>query len=477
MFESMNAEQYRALSNEAFQKRFAEVRDLMSADTLPEGVTDEMLFEEAELIKADMERRSKRDAFAGLTYEAPVATKAEVEARSAKAKTAIAGEGAVIDSTHKVEQRKSGFEAVTEGRFTDTIDYRRALAKHIMRQAPMPADYIARARQERAAGDPVAVSFADGYTNVTDPTFPIYGVDGSAALVPIPVSVSDQIVKVRKEYGLIHPKVNESHVPGGLVVPISDLTVDYHWINDKQVSPYQYDGAPETISFTWHELEARFARTMLADALMRDDFKSALADALAEGYGKAMDEAILNGNGTTQPLGLLKDPRFIDQTASAGTGKALVVEASADDLSDWAWWTKLLFNPNFNRLYRGDGEWLIGDSTFGTYLQTLKDEVNRPLVQLNLSSGDNLPSIRGNAITTLPVSLLPDFDLASTGDVVAIFGNFKNYTLNFQSGMPLSTVSWTDHETNTNKTKVLTAVDGKLVDNNGWVVITKKAQG
>lgn len=475
MFESMNAEQYRALSNEAFQKRFAEVRDLMSADTLPEGVTDEMLFAEAELIKADMERRSKRDAFAGLAYEAPAATPAQVEERAAKAKTAIAGEGAVIDSTNKVEKRSS-FKAVSEGRFTDSIDYRRALAKHIMRQAPMPADYIARARQERAAGDPIAVSFADGYTNVADPTFPIYGdANGSGALVPIPVSVSDQIVKVRKEYGLIHPKVNESRIPGGLVVPIADLTVDYHWINDKQVSPYQYDDAPETVYFTYHELEARFARTMLADALMRDDFKALLADALAEGYGKAMDKAILNGNGTTQPLGLLNDPRFIDQTSGAGTGKALVVEASADDLSNWAWWTKLLFNPAFNRLYRGDGEWLIGDSTFGTYIQTLKDEVNRPLVQLNLSSGDNLPSIRGNAITTLPVSLLPDFDAASTGDVIAIFGNLKNYTLNFQPGMPLSTVSWTDHETNTNKTKVLTAVDGKLIDNNGWVVITKKA--
>lgn len=476
MFESMNAAQYRALSNEAFQKRFAEVKDLMNSDTLPEGVTDEMLFEEASLIQADMERRAKRDAFAGLSYDAPKANPAQVEERNAKAKTAIAGEGAVIDSTHKAE-RKSGFEVVSEAPFSNSVEYRRALAKHILRQAPMPAEMIARVRQERAAGDPVAVSFADGYTNVTDPTFPIYGNDGSSALVPIPIAVSDQIVKVRKEYGLIHPKVNESHVPGGLVVPVADLTVDYHWINDKQVSPYQYDSAPETVFFTWHELEARFARTMLADALMRDDFKSLLAEALAEGYGRAMDTAILNGNGTTQPLGLLNDPRFIDQTANAGTGHALVVEASADDLGDWSWWTKLLFNPAFNRLYRGDGEWLIADSTFGTYIQTLKDEVNRPLVQLNLGSGENLPTIRGNAITTLPVSLLPDFDAASAGDVIAIFGNLKNYTLNFQPGMPLSTVSWTDHETNTNKTKVLTAVDGKMIDANGWVVITKKAQG
>ena len=323
-----------------------------------------------------------------------------------------------------------------------------------------------------AAGDPVSVSFADGYTNATDPT---WGEGTVSTAIPVPLTVSDEIVRVRKEYGILHPKVNETYYPGGYAIPVADLSIDYHWINDKQVSPYQYDEEPEVVSFVWHELEARFARTFLAEAIMRDNFKQLLAPALAEGYGRAMDAAILNGNGSTQPLGLLNDPRFIDQTLNAGTGKATVVEATAEDMGDWAWWTKLLFNPAFNRLYRGDGEWLIADSTFGTYIQTLKDEVNRPLVQLNLASGDNLPRIRGTAIDTLPVGLLPDFDAAEVGDVVAIFGNLRNYTLNFQPGMPLTTVSWDDHETNTHKTKVLTAVDGKLVDNNGWVVITKKA--
>lgn len=476
MFESMNAAQYRALSNEAFQKRFAEVKDLMNSDTLPEGVTDEMLFEEASLIQADMERRAKRDAFAGLSYDAPKANPAQVEERNAKAKTAIAGEGAVIDSTHKAE-RKSGFEVVSEAPFSNSVEYRRALAKHVLRQAPMPAEMIARVRQERAAGDPIAVTMADGYTNVTDPTFPVFDGTNANALVPIPVAISDQIVKVRKEYGVLHPKVNETHMPGGVVIPVADLAVDYHWVNDKQVSPYQYDGVPEAVSFTWHELEARFSRTFLADALMRDNFKGLLGEALAEGYGRAMDAAILNGNGTTQPLGLLNDPRFIDQTSGANTGKALVIEATADNLADWTWWTKLLFNPAFNRLYRNDGEWIIGDSTFGTYLQTLRDENERPVIQWDIQSPDAPAKLRGNVINTLPVVLMPDFDTAAAGTVVAIFGNLKNYTLNFQSGMPLSTVSWDDHETNTHKTKVLTAVDGKLVDANGWVVIKKKASG
>ena len=463
-FTSMDAAGYRALNDEAFEKRFAEVKDLMNADTLPEGVTDDMLFDEANLIKADIERRNKRNEFAGMSFEP-----AKVDERNAAAKSVLAGAGNVVDSTQK---RESGFKAVSEARFEESIEYRRALAQHWLHRKEMPNEMVARVRQERAAGDPVAVSFADGYTNATDPT---WGSGVVSTPIPVPMTLSDEIVRVRKEYGILHPMVSETHYPGGYAIPIADLSVDYHWINDKQVSPYQYDDEPGVITFTWHELEARFARTFLAEAIMRDNFKQLLAPALAEGYGRAMDAAILNGNGTTQPLGLLNDPRFMDQTPGAGTGKALVVEATADDLSDWAWWTKLLFNPAFNRLYRGDGQWIIGDSTFGTYIQTLKDEVNRPLVQLNLQSGDNLPRIRGNAIHTVPVALMPDFDAASEGDVIAIFGNLRNYTLNFQPGMPLTTVSWDDHETNTHKTKVLTAVDGKLVDNNGWVVITKGA--
>ena len=464
-FSAMDAAGYRALNDEAFQKRFAEVKDLMNADTLPEGVTDEMLFAEADLIKAENERRAKVNAFSGMKL-----TKAEIEQRNEKATSVLSGEGNVVDSSAKVEQKRSSFKAVSEGRFIESTEYRQALAKHIARIAPMPAEMLT-----RAAGDPVAVSFADGYTNVTDPTFS----NTVSTPIPIPLTMGD-LIESRRESGVLYPLVSHTSYKGGVAYPVRDLTVDFHWITDKQVSPYQYDNDATVVSFTWHELEARFARTNLVNALISDNFKNQLINALADGYGNALDAAIMTGNGSTQPLGITVDTRIIgygDDPSSASyiAPTATMVEASADDLSDWAWWVKLLFDPTFNRLYRNDGTWIIGDSTFGTYIQTLKDEVNRPLVQIDLGSGANLAKIRGNNVVTVPNAILGDFDSATAGDVVAIFGNLKNYALNFQPGMPLSTVSWEDYETNTQKTRVLTAVDGKVIDNHGWLVITKKA--
>ena len=460
MFETFNAAQYRALDDAAFEQRKSQVIELMSAETLPEGVTDEMLYAEADLIEADTQRRNKAVAL----------RKAKVEK--------VVEAAPVVESNKPAEKRESGFKAVSEASFTDSIEYRRALANHIAHVAPMSNDFMAKAvreRQSRAAGDPIAVSFADGYTNVTDPTFA-----QTVSTSPLmPLSISDEIIQERSEAGVLQSKVNVTYFPGGYAVPISDLTVDFHWINDKQVSPYQYDSDIQTVLFGYHQLEARFARTFLVQALLSDNYKQILSPKFTEGYGRAIDSAIIGGTGSTngQPLGILKDPRVMDQTSGAGTGKATVIEASSDDLTDWKFWNKALFKGDFNRLYRTDGEWIIGDSTFGTYLLSLHDEVNRPLVRQDLRNADAMASLFGNTINVMPNTILPDFDTAATGAVIAIFMNPRNYTLNFQPGMPISTVSWDDHETNTHKTKVLTAVDGRVIDNNGIIVITKKAQG
>ena len=457
MFVPFDAAQYRALDADAFERRKNEVVDLMNAEALPEGVTDEVLFAEADIIEAEVSRRNRAN-----------------QLRAANLEAVKAGAGTVIASN---EPKATGeVKMVREGKFVESKDYRIALAKHIARQAPIPQDYIARVRQERSAGDPVSVSFLDGYTNATDPTFS----NTVSTKVPIPLTMGE-LFQTRRESGLLVPLVSETNYQGGVAYPFRELTVDFHWINDKQVSPYQSDNDATVISFTWHELEARFARTKLINALISDDFKGQLAGAIADGYGRIMDDAILKGNGSTQPLGILNDPRVVGAGTYGQSGyiapTATIVNATADDLSSWAWWTSLLYKPTFNRLYRDDGSWLIGDATFGTYLLTLKDEVNRPLATFDVQNGQQVSKIRGNKLVTLPNSLLGDFDTASSGDVVAIFGNFKNYALNFQPGMPLTTTTWEDYETNTEKTRVLTAVDGKVIDNHGFVIIKKYVSG
>ena len=96
MFETYTAAQYRTLDDEAFAVRKQEVKDLLEADALPEGVTDDMLFAEADLIDADEKRRSRANSL-------------RIERNAAVA----AGAGTVIASSAKPQEERhsilSGF--------------------------------------------------------------------------------------------------------------------------------------------------------------------------------------------------------------------------------------------------------------------------------------------------------------------------------------------------------------------------------
>lgn len=454
MFEAYTAAQYRALDADQFEARKNEVIDLMNADSLPEGVTDEMLYAEADMIEADAQRRSK----ANKLFNTKVAA-------------VVNGAGNVVATTNN-ETRAAKHEVrdVTDVRgFTDSIEYRRALADHIMHRQCMSSDYMRKAIQERAD-----ISMNGDYTNMVDTITNTY-----ESLVAVPHTLAQEIIREAREQSVILPLVNETHFQGMYSMSEADLQITGSWIGDKEVTDYQTDYDPEVFSWTWHQFEARHARTLLAEALMSDNYKSLLAPAFGECYANAMDAAVLKGNGTTQPRGIETDTRLVGTdglgvASTAGGGKAVIVTVTEDDVDDWRFWVKLPYNPLFNRLYRGKGQLVMADGTWGSHIEVLRDDNNRPISKFNPLKETEAMTIAGiGNVATVANSVMADFDSASEGDIIGIYGNFKNYTMNFQPGMPINTVSWTDHETNTNKTKLLLACDGRVSNPFGWIILKK----
>lgn len=470
MFETFTAAQYRALDLDKFEARKQEVMGLLNSEELPEGVTDEMLYAEADLIEADAERRSK----ANKLFNTKVAAVA-------------AGAGTVVATSEPEvrEAAKPAFEARSReaGKaYTDTVEYREALANHISRKAPMPANVIAKAIQSRA-NTPVTLN--EGFTNMTDPTFS----NTYSTLIVMPSTLSEEVQKEVRETSVLFPKVNVTNYQGQLAVSEYDLQVTGSWIGDKEVSPYQYDYDPEVFTWGAYQFEARFARSFLAQALMSDTYISQLAPALAECYANAMDQAVYDGSGIGQPRGIVTDLRllgsdglgvdsaladFYTQRTGTGKGRALVIEVNEDQIDDWKFWSTILYNTKFNRYYRGKGELIIADGTWGNHVNVLHDDNNRPIALMNPLTEEQRLTLRGvGPVDTLPNGIMKSFDDAEVGDVIGIYGNLKNYTMNVQPGMPLTTTSWDDHETNLHKTKVLTAMDGRVSNPFGWVVLKK----
>ena len=427
-FEKYSAEQYRALDLDALEERRSEIASL-AEDTETDAETMDALIEESKRCKAEFERR---DSFAQL--------------RNANIAAVKSGEGKVIET---YEERSAKVKLPAEIDKFDTPEYRKAFMDHVCGRATMPMEMRA------------AVTVDGTYTSVDDYT------NTYEHKVVVPQTMGREIVRKMREYGHIWPKVRKMNLKGGLWFRIWDLQLEATWITDKQVSPYQKSADADSISFSYFQLECRFAQTILAAATTWDDFQSQFVGMVAEAMVRAIESAIIAGSGSGQPLGITVDPRV------RTLGKVAYV--NADQVKDWKFWKTLPMK--IDRLYRDRGEWLIGDTTWGVYIETLHDDVNRPIGIYSPLNESEPMKLLGRPVDTIEENILPGFDEAEDGDVIGIYGDWNNYIVNTQPGMPMSVVQWTDHETNQEKIKCLTALDGKVLDPYGWLLLVKGEGG
>lgn len=455
-FTPFGAAEYRALDAEALEQRRDMIVELLEADELPEDVTEDSLYAERDLIVAEVERRNAR-----------------TQLRNASLTAVSAGAGKVIAASAPAPEpkKRSTIMSVNEPEhYTDTIEYRKALVDHILHRRAMPYDMQVRANQDIA--DVINGDFASAgdFTNVM------------SNAVAFPASVMGGIIQQLEEYGNIFAKVQKLSLPGAIWYREDEISFNAHWISDTETSPYQEESDPSAFAFSWHQLEVRHSRTMLANALMTNDLKALVPPALVKAMVKAIEAAIFTGNGTTQPLGLLSDPRIVGTGTYGQSGyvapRAVIIDVTADDVDNWTFWRKLLYDTaSFNRLYRDRGEWTFGDSTWGLHIDCLHDDNNQPIGKADPLNDAAPLKLRNRPVNLVEDALLPSFDSASDGDVIGIFGDWRNYVINTQPGMPLSTVQWSDYETNTEKTRILTALDGRPVYPYGWAILKKKVNG
>jgi HK97 family phage major capsid protein len=178
-----------------------------------------------------------------------------------------------------------------------------------------------------------------------------------------------------------------------------------------------------------------------------------------------MDEGIVNGSGYGQLLGLLKDPRVTNS-----------ISMSAADMNDWTAWRKIFF-AKLPLGYRA-GEFIFPLSTVETYLETMADSNNNPVFRqatgLEVNDGDaRNPNGRffGRDISLVEPDILPDFDAASSNDVIGIFWQPEEYAINENFGFTMR--RYFDEEANEWVDKAIVVVDGKVLNPTGYYLIKK----
>ena len=274
----------------------------------------------------------------------------------------------------------------------------------------------------------------------------------------IPTTMVKEIVRELRERGVIFQQMRHMNIQGGVEIPILDLKPTANWVGEG-ASDDQKLSAKDTISFSYYGLECKISQSILVSIVTIEEFQALFV--AVEAIMEAVEKGAFNGTGSGQMLGVCKDPRVKN-----------VVILTAAEFGKWDSWKKKVFAKIKKRYQKGMFYMALG--TFEGYIDGMVDSAGQPVGRTNYGIADG-PTYRFGGKNVEPVEddVLPLYDSAAEGDVVAVYMNMKDFV--FNSNMVMTVVHWTDHDNNKKKTKVLLICDGKIADANGVILVKKGA--
>ena len=288
----------------------------------------------------------------------------------------------------------------------------------------------------------------------------------------IPTTILNEFInEIRLVYGNLYSKVRKLNIQGAVKVPIAELQATFKWITEDTVAPREDGGnIKEFVEFSYNMCEIRVSQTLLSSIVAIDLFEREIVRIMMIAYMQAMDTGIVKGTGNGQMLGILNDPRVMQQQGH-------IIQMSAADINNWTAWRKNFF-AKLPLGYRA-GEFIFPIATVDAYLETMADANNNPIFRqatgLEVNDGDSRdPNGRffGRRISLVEPDIITDFDSAQSGDVIGIFWQPEEYAIN--TNMAFGMRRWFDEDRNEWVNKMLTVVDGKVLNPRGFYIFTKK---
>lgn len=298
--------------------------------------------------------------------------------------------------------------------------------------------------------------------------------------VLLPNTIVNEIIKgVEKVYGHLYSRVKKTNVKGGVQYPIGAFSATLYWDgtagDDKEhgVSEKQKAGAVDKyIQFTYHIGEIRIAQSLLQTVVSVEAFEKEIIGALVEAYVKAMDDAILLGDGVKQPLGILVE-------AAKGSGSRIpaanIIPFSAEEIEDWKNWHKKLFAKIPLSMRSLNPEFVMTAETWESNILTLEDTNGRPVGRetFNPENGAEVCKFRGKTVNLVEEGGFKSFEAAASGEYFGMYWVAeKAYLIN--SNLQFSYKKYFDEATNQYITKALVICDGKPLDAK-YIYLLKKA--
>ena len=309
-----------------------------------------------------------------------------------------------------------------------SMGYRKAFMQYVCRGAKIPAEYR-----------------ADAVSKTTD------------VGAVIPTTVLNQIVEKLESTGMILALVTRTAYKGGVGIPVSTVKPVATWVNEgagseKQKKDIKKDGM---ITFAYHKLRCAVAVSLEVDTMAMSAFETLLINNIVEAMTKAIEQAIIDGDGTGKPKGILQETPADGQTIdSAAPAYADLINAEAA----------------LPQAYENGAVWCMSKKTFMQYYG-LTDANGQPIGRVNYGiAGKPERTLLGRPVVCCDYVKSYAATLAA-GTAFAFLFNFKDYVLNTNYAMGVK--RYEDNDTDDTVTKGIMLADGKVVDKNSLVVIQK----
>ena len=282
----------------------------------------------------------------------------------------------------------------------------------------------------------------------------------------IPTNLVNQILEKYEQLGVIYNLVTKTNYPVGQVIPVDGVKPTATWVSEGAGSTPQEKTLSASITFSHFKLRCEVRMTEEVAQMAISAFESLFVKQVSEAMLRAIEGAIVDGNGTSAPKGIL--------TETAPTGQALTVAAGASNKLTY----KLLCDAEaaIPVQYEGTAKWVMTKKTFMQFVG-MTDSAGQPIARVNygLAGKPERTLLGRDVVIYVPQagSKLKDYADSVTGAdaLFAFIVDFGEYVLN--SNYDLGISSQRDWDTEDHKTKAVAAYDGKLIRTDSLVTLTK----
>ena len=328
--------------------------------------------------------------------------------------------GTVLDSTEN---------AVNDDMFA-SLDYRKAFMNNVIKGTAMPSQFVN----------------ADANTKTTD------------VGTMIPSTVMEKIIEKLEATGMILPLVTKTGYKGGVTIPTSSVKPVATWVAEGAGSDKQKK-TTGTITFSYYKLRCAVSVSFETDNIALAVFETTLINNVTEAMVKALEQSIITGTGIGQPKGILAE--------TPATGQALTIAKAAEP----KYADLIAAEAALPLEYEATAVWCMSKKSFMSFLGMV-DSTGQPIARINYGIGGKPERILLGRTVVLN-NYVPSYLSTVTEDTIfAFLFNFSDYVLNTNYQMTLK--KYEDNDTDDQVTKAIMLADGKVVDVNSLVTLTKK---